>query len=118
MSIRLDAVLDEDVWRCHGVAVHVLAIPEGDVYVTHISSLIFPGTKGKTLVYTAGDVGIWIADAVGADVEVDNTPVVQVDRVRVVTVGLGANSVPSLLSDVESEREFVQDVTRQTGLVL
>jgi hypothetical protein len=69
LSISLDAVLDENVWRCHRVTVHVLAIPEGDVNVAHIGSLILPGTKGKTLIYTAGDVGVWIADAVGADVK-------------------------------------------------
>lgn len=77
-----------------------------------------PGAKSETLVYAAGDVGVWVGDAVGADVEVGNAVTIQVDRVSVVTGGLGANSVPSLLGYVECERKLVQDVTRQRSLVL
>ena len=69
-----------------------------------------PGTEGETLIDTAGDVWVWIADAVGADVELGDALVIQVNRIEVVTWGLGANGVPCFLGHVELEGEFVQDV--------
>lgn len=60
----------------------------------------------------------WITDAIGADIEVGNALVIQVDRVGVITRGFGSDCVPGFLSDVELEGEFVQDIAWQTGLVL
>lgn len=97
---------------------YVFASVERDVHVPHIGSLVLPWTEVETLIDAARDVWVWIADAAGADVELGDALVIQVNRVDVVTWGLGANGMPCFLGQVGLEGDFVQDIAGQTCLIL